>query len=310
MKVLITGAGGLLGSDLVRRLCSRYEVIGWARKPPAGSSEGAIPLDRVDLTDPATVRESIERRRPEAVLHSAAMTDVDASERNPALAMRVNRDGTEAVASACARAGAFLLAVSTDYVFDGRLNRPYREEDRPHPISHYGRSKRAGEEAALSICPKTLVVRVSGLFGPSRENFVRMAAARLKAGQAVSAVTDQVYSPSYTADLAEGFGRILSEYWKDPSGAEPGGRLHGILHLSNSGGASRQEVAEWVAQCVGAPASLIRRCTWAQLHRPAARPAQTAFDCGRYARIGGRPLRSWKESVRAFLETERSEARR
>lgn len=310
MRVLVTGSGGLLGSDLVRALRSRYEITGWARKQPVGSSEGSIPLDRVDLTDSAAVRESIGRRRPEVVIHAAALTDVDDSERDPALAMRINRDGTAAVASACAEVGAFLLAVSTDYVFDGRLDRPYREEDAPHPISHYGRSKRAGEEAALSICPKTLVVRVSGLFGRSRINFVSMAAARLKAGETVPAVTDQVNSLSYTADLAEGFGRILLEYGKEPAGAGPRGRLHGVLHLSNAGGASRLEVAEWVAEQVGAPVSLIRRTTWLEMDRPAARPAQTVLDCGRFVRIAGAALRPWKESVRAFLETERSEVHR
>lgn len=310
MRVLVTGAGGLLGSDLVRTLRDRCEVVGWARHAVPWRGTWSIPIDPVDLTDPASVTSSIQRWRPEAVIHSAAMTDVDASERDPELAMRVNRNGTRTVASACANVGAFLLAVSTDYVFDGRLNRPYREEDPPNPISHYGRSKRSGEEAALSGCPKTLIVRVSGLFGQSRDNFVRRTAVRLKAGETVWAVTDQVYSPSHTVDLAQGFRKLLEEYERKPGSAQPGGRLHGILHLSNTGGASRVEVAEWVAQCVGAPDSLIRRTTWVEMDRPAARPAQTALDCSRYVRISGAALRPWKESVRTFLETEGSEVHR
>lgn len=302
MRVLVTGAGGLLGSDLVRVLHSRHELMGWARRGTPWQSEWPVCLEPVDLTDAAGVAGSIQRWRPEAVIHTAAMTDVDASEQDPALAMRINRDGTQAVAFACAEVGAFLLAVSTDYVFDGRLDRPYREEDPPHPIGHYGRSKRAGEEAALAACPKTLVVRVSGLFGRYRENFVSRTASRLKAGQNVSAVTDQVNSPSYTVDLAEGFDRILKEYGKEPDSARPGGRLHGVLHLSDSGGTSRLEAAEWVAERVGAPVSLIRRTTWAELKRPAARPARTTFDCSRYARITGAAMRPWKEAVRSFLE--------
>lgn len=302
MKVLITGAGGLLGSDLVRALRGRHELIGWARRPPPWMGEWRIPLEGVELTDSDGVAESVLRRRPAVVIHAAAVTDVDASERDPELAMRVNRDGTKAVASACARAGAFLLAVSTDYVFDGRLDRPYREEDPPNPISHYGRSKRAGEEAALSGCPKCLVVRVSGLFGRYRDNFVRSAAERLRAGETVTAVTDQVNSPSYTVDLAEGFERILAEFEKEPAAAEPGGRLHGFLHLANRGGASRLEVAQWVAEQMGVSADRIQRSTWVALDRPAPRPAQTAFDCGRYAQITGVTPRPWRGAVRLFLE--------
>lgn len=299
MKLLITGASGLLGSDLVRTLSGRYEIMGWTRRPPDGHS---IAWESVDLTDPVKVRESIRRWKPDAVLHAAAMTDVDEGERHPDQAMRVNRDGTAAVAAACAQVGAFLVAVSTDYVFDGTLNRPYREEDPPRPIGHYGRSKQAAEEAARAGCPKVLVVRVSGLFGRSRENFVSMAAARFKTGQRVSAVTDQVYSPSYTLDLAEAFARVVALYEREPDSAGPGGRLQGFLHVANSGGGSRLEVAQWIARQLGAPESLIHRCVWPELNRPAARPAQTVLDCSRYSALVGAPLRSWKEAVRDFLE--------
>ena len=302
MRVLVTGASGLLGSDLFQALHDRFELIGWAHQAPRWPAGWAANLEAVDLTDPAAVRKSLERWKPAVVIHTAAMTDVDASERDPDLVMRVNRDGTRAVAEACDAVRAFLAAVSTDYVFDGTLDRPYREEDAPRPLGHYGRSKLAGEEAALTHCRRTLVVRVSGLFGRYRDNFVSTTASRLEAGEPVSAVTDQVYSPSYTVDLAEGFGRILAEYQRDSAAAEPGGRLHGFLHLSNAGGASRVEVAEWVAERVQAPVSLIRRCRWADLKRPAPRPAQTTLDCGRYRHLTGVDLRSWKEAIRVFLE--------
>lgn len=300
MRVVVTGGTGLLGSDLCRSLQSKHSLFPWARGriTPLGA---AIPFDPVDVTDELLVRKKIERLKPEAVIHCAAMSDVDACERDPQMARKINRDGTAAVAQACSSVGAFLIAVSTDYVFDGELDRPYLEEDEPNPISEYAHSKLEGEEEALQSSPRCLVVRVSGLFGSGRTNFVSQAAQKFKTAQRVPVVTDQLNSPSYTADLAEGISLLLDRFADRPDSANPGGELHGILHLANAGGATRLEVAQRIAATLGASPSLIDRTTWTALNRPAKRPANSRLDCGRFARTSGRGLRGWEEALQAFL---------
>lgn len=299
MRILVTGATGLLGTDLCRRLSGAHEVTGWARHPAKTGFQAK--MEPVDVTDEAAVRSGLKRSGAGLVVHAAAMTDVDACETDPDRARRVNGGATRNVAAACSEAGAVLIAIGTDYVFDGESPRPYRETDATRPVSVYGRSKLEAEEAALSLAPRVLIVRVSGLFGSARDNFVSMAARHLRAGKPVQAVSDQVNSPSYTADLAEEISRLVALLENDPAQAEPGKPLHGLFHLANRGGASRMRVAQEIARAVGAPASLIRQTTWASIGRPARRPPQSRLDCGRFARQTGRRLRPWEEAVRAFL---------
>jgi len=325
LKILVTGATGLLGSELCRRLSGPHEVTGWARHVPAAGASGsaATPAcaapgaagrrlsaaagglgwksESVDVTQVSSVQEGVNRLRPRLVVHAAAMTDVDACEKDPASARRMNAEATGILAAACAGAGAVLLAISTDYVFDGASPAPYRESETPNPISLYGRSKLKGEQEALSLAPRVMIVRVSGLFGPARDNFVSLAARRLRAGEKVPAVTDQVNSPSYTVDLAEGIAQLIALLERSPDAAEQGGPLHGVFHLANQGGASRLQVAEAVARILGAPPSLILQTRWADLDRPARRPPQSQLDCSRFAQTVGRYLRTWEEALQAFL---------
>ena len=296
----MTGATGLLGSELCRRLSGSHQVTGWARHIPAAADPGWN-LEKVDITQTPSVQQGIRRLRPHVVVHAAAMTDVDACEKDPVSARRMNAEATGTLAAACAETGAVLLAVSTDYVFDGASPVPYRESDAVNPISLYGRSKLEGEKKALSLAPRVMIARVSGLFGPARDNFVSLAARRLKAGQTVPAVTDQVNSPSYTVDLAEGIAQLIAPLERSPEMAEKAGPLHGVFHLANRGGASRLQVAEQVARVLGAPAALIRKTRWADLGRPARRPPQSQLDSGRFAQTVGRYLRSWQEALEAFL---------
>lgn len=301
MRILVTGATGLLGTDLCRLLGRDHEVLGWSRRLRSPLRDPSVPMEQVDITEGQRVLSRLTRWAPAVVVHTAAMTDVDACERDPDSAFRFNAEGTKGVASACGSVGAFLMAVSTDYVFDGTADRPYREEDLPHPINVYGRSKLEGEKFVLNRLPRALVIRVSGLFGSSRPNFVLTAVQHLRAGQEVPVVTDQLNSPSYTADVAEGIGHLVGQFAKDPRMAQPQGVLNGVVHLANSGGASRLQVAEVLAATLGAPTSLIRRTTWADLNRPARRPARSELACQRFARQVGAPLRSWEEALRAFL---------
>lgn len=297
-RILITGATGLLGSDLCRLLGQGNDLIGWARRPKRDLAlQGRGILESVDITDPEAVTEGIERLRPQIVVHSAAMADVDACEVDPAVAHRVNVDGMENVARACAQVDAILVAISTDYVFDGQLDRPYREEDPAHPLSVYAKSKWEGEKVALQAAPRSCVVRVSGLFGSGRANFVTGAVEAFRQGKPVRVVTDQVNSPSYTLDLAGGFKRLIDFL-------ENGDFSDRILHLANGGGATRMEVARVIAETLEAPDSLIERTIWAAMNRPARRPPNSRLDCSRFIRIAGQPLRSWEDALRDFLKRE------
>ena len=291
----------MLGSELCRRLSGPHEVIGWSRHVPAAGGLG-WKSESVDITQAASVQEGVSRLRPRLVVHTAAMTDVDACEKDPASARRMNAEAAGTLAAACAGAGAVLLAISTDYVFDGASPVPYRESDAPNPISLYGCSKLEGEQGALSLASRVMIVRVSGLFGPARDNFVSLTARRLAAGEKVPAVTDQVNSPSYTVDLAEGIAQLIAPLERSPDSAEQGGPLHGVFHLANQGGASRMQVAERVARILGAPVSLIQQTRWVDLNRPARRPPQSQLDCSRFAQTVGRYMRTWEEALHEFLK--------
>lgn len=302
MRLLITGGTGLLGSDLMKQLPDSYEGIGWARRPPA-SADPRLRLESVDITDEQAVQEGLRRLKPDFVVHTAALSDVDACETDPGKAFAVNAKATQHLARCCHEIGASLIAVSTDYVFDGGSARPYRETDPPHPINQYGQTKLAGERAVLSWASNVLVIRVSGLFGSSRPNFVLGVARSLRSGKPVQVVTNQAHSPTYTVDLSAGIIRLV-EKWQKEAGtffARLGsGRL---LHMANAGCASRLEVARRIAEQLKAPESLIEPTTWKKLGRPAQRPANSSLDTGCLREVLGIPLRSWKEALENFLRT-------
>lgn len=288
MRVLVTGATGLLGSDLCGVLGKQHELVGWTE---LGRLVGEMRTTAVDIRHERLVQQEMERFGPEVVVHCAALSNVDLCERDERRAWAVNVGGVEHVAKAAEEAGAWLIAISTDYVFDGQMGRPYREDDPTHPVNAYGRTKEAGEQAALRGCRRTLVLRVSGLFGGARANFVTENIQRLSKGEAVPAVTDQTYTPSYTRDLAEGIAELL----------RLGKRTCGTLHLANGGGASRMDVACEIAAALGVSKPVLVPRTWAELGRPARRPADSRLDCSRFQEMTGQPLRSWQEGLRAFL---------
>lgn len=291
MRVIVTGATGLLGTDICRALAKETELLGWARRVPL---KNFVPVESVDITNFSEVVSSFRRWRPDWVIHTAALSDVDACEKDPALAAKVNTLGSEHVAKACQETGAALLAVSTDYVFDGEAKRPYREEDPVHPINAYGRSKCEAEEVVLRWAKQGTILRVSGLFGWARQNFVSSCAKTFLSGGDVT-VVPQKYSPSFAVDLAQGIRGIMQKF---PAG------YRGILHLANSGGASREELACAIGEIVGIfePESHLRHSSWEKLEKLASRPLDTRLDCTRYAQLIGQPLRSWQEALHAFFE--------
>ena len=273
MRVLVTGARGMLGRVVVRTAEERgHEVV-------------AVDLAEVDITDPAAVDATVRAASPRAIVHCAAWTDVDGAESHETAALAVNGDGAGYVARAAAAAGARLVHVSTDYVFDGNKGEPYVEDDPPCPLSAYGRTKLAGERAVAAGAPDHAIARTAWLFGAGGKNFVdtvlRLGAER----DELAVVTDQVGSPTWVGhlapallDLAEGDGR-------------------GIFHVTASGTCSWYDLAGEAFTQAGVACRAVPT-TSADFPRPAPRPALSAL---RSTRPQAPVLPPWQEGLAAHL---------
>ena len=266
MKVLVTGAGGQLGRDVVL-VCEG-----------AGDEVVAADHARLDVSDRAQVEEAVLGARPDVVVHAAAWTAVDACEGDPERAYRVNALGTRWVADASRRAGAYLCYVSTDYVFDGTKDDPYVEWDRTNPQSAYGRSKWGGEQEVASLAPGASVVRTSWVCGQHGHNMVKTVLALADRPQ-LAFVDDQRGCPSFTADLAVAIHRLAAE------------RLPGVFHVTNQGAVSWYEFVRAILEVAGHDPEIVKPISTPELDppRPAPRPANSVLD-NAALRLAGLPL--------------------
>ena len=299
MSVLITGANGLVGSRLVARLADQEDVIAQGRGPARGPAQKVGRYHDVDLSQAGALRELITRLKPKAILHAAAMTDVDACERDPVLAWRLNVGSVEEAALGAREVGARLVAISTDYVFDGE-DGPYGEEDVPNPRGAYARSKRAGEEAALLLAPNAAVARVAVVYSGhpgARRTFAQGTVEALLAGKEVKAFGDQVVSPTLADNAAE----LITGLWKSGQG--------GIFHCSGASVVSRVEFCVALARKLGADERLIVPTRLADAKLLAPRPLKAGLEVGKIqALLGeGAPL-TLDQQLDRFLR-ERAEAR-
>jgi dTDP-4-dehydrorhamnose reductase len=255
MRVLITGAGGQVGRELAE-LCAAAgdDVIGCAH-------------DTLDVADRDAVLSAITSSEPDVVVHTAAWTAVDACEADPERAMRVNALGTRHVAEGARRTGAHLVAISTDYVFDGTKPTPYDEWDVPHPTSVYGRSKWAGE-LELAADPGATLVRISWVCGRYGNNMVKTLVRLANDGVDPKFVTDQIGHPTIVADLVPVLRRFAAE------------RRPGRFHVTNQGVVSWYELAREVFEAAGHDPDRVLPITTAELDppRPAPRPANSVLD--------------------------------
>jgi len=276
MRVLITGAEGMLGRRLVEEAERRGHAVTGLDRPG------------FELSDPEAAARQIEAARPELVVHGAAFTDVDACESQAALAMAINGEASGAVAQAARRAGAYCLFVSTDYVFDGRKDGPYLEDDPTGPAGAYGRSKLLGEERVRAAGGS--VLRLSWSFGPQGKNFVATIAGLLTEGRAVKVVDDQRGSPTYTRDAAAATLDIAEA------------RGAGIYHGCNAGETTWFGFARAIAAGLGRDPAQVSPCTTAEFPRPAPRPANSRLGGRRLADLRGRPMPSWEDALGRYLE--------
>lgn len=270
-RVLITGANGLLGQELVRQMSSypAYDVLATARDSEprfTGGSCGYVPMD---ITDEQAVSSIFQDFSPDVTINCAAMTQVDACESDREVCWRINADAVGNLSKLCLANGSRIVQLSTDFIFDG-LHGPYKESDRPNPLSYYGRSKLAGENAARrSGMEQWAIARTVLVYGAgenlSRSNFVLWVIGKLTHGEAIDVVTDQWRTPTYAPDLARGIERIVRF------------QKRGVFHISGRELVSIYDMAVIVAEAFDLDMSLIRPTDASKFTQPAIRPPKTGF---------------------------------
>ncbi len=299
VKIVLTGCAGMLGRPLAELLSAKAEVTGIVLTMPEEKPKGVSRLISGDVADPVWADE-IRRINPDWVIHSAAMTDVDGCEKNPDEALRVNGKATENWAKICRDLDKPLLYVSTDYVFDGSKQGAYEETDPTHPVSAYGASKLAGETAALALVPKVLVARTAWTYGAGGKNFIDQILARATQNLELRVVDDQVGSPSYTNDVADGIVRLMGAF--EQNGFSPEAR--GVYHIVNNGSCSRWELAVKILELTGIRMP-VQKIGSAEIQRPAKRPANSVLSTERFNRLTGQALRPWQEALYSYLHKTR-----
>ena len=281
MKVLLTGGKGMLGRTLVRELGGEFEVI-------------PTDLPEADITDEVSLDAVFEQHAPDVVIHCAAMTAVDRCETERDFAFRLNARGTANVAALCNRRGIRLIAVSTDYVFDGDSYRPYSEFD--HATGGrtvYGQSKFAGEEAVRTLCPNHVIARISWLYGAGGPSFVHAMMSLADGSRPVlKVVADQLGNPTSAVTVARALKGVLNR-----SG------LCGTFHLTCEGEATWAEFAEEIFRLAGKNQK-VQPCTTEEFPRPAPRPKNSRLDKMGLRLAGLPPMPDWKDALAEFMATE------
>ncbi|GGZ84511.1 dTDP-4-dehydrorhamnose reductase [Streptomyces echinoruber] len=284
----MTGAGGMLGRDVVDELRRR------------GAQVTALDRAGLDITDAGRVAAALAGHRPDVVVNCAAYTAVDAAESDEETALRINGDGPRLLARACAAYGARLIHVSTDYVFSGEdRSTPYPEDHPPAPRTAYGRTKLAGERAVREELPEaSAIVRTAWLYGVHGRSFVRTMIDLEARRDTVDVVDDQRGQPTWSADVAARIADL---------GPLVGPGLHGVFHATASGEASWYDLAREVFRLLGADPGRVRPVGSDAFPRPAPRPAHSALAHGRWREAGLEPLRDWRTALHEALPLLRKE---
>jgi dTDP-4-dehydrorhamnose reductase len=310
--ILVTGAGGLLGTALSRRLAdlapspdalwlTDLRPRGAPSGPPIRTSPAAsaaasrTTLLGLDVTDAEAVARTVAETRPRTVFHLAAWTDVDGAEREPDAARRTNVLGSEHVARAAADAGARLVALGTDFVFDGAKRGAYTEADPPAPLSVYGRTKAEAEDRVRDACPEGhLIARAAWLYGGGGANFVDAVLDRARAGETLRVVTDQAGCPTWTEDLAAALVDLVEA------------EARGTYHVCGEGEASRWDLAAAALEAAGLdarPEAIVTSDLPSRVGGSprAPRPARAVLSTEKLAATLGRRLPPWRDSVRTYV---------
>ncbi len=273
MKIAVTGSDGMLGSD-IGKVFSDVELL-------------QLTLHDFDITDLDQTFTYIRDIQPDYLIHCAAFTDVDASEHNPETAYKVNGTGARNVAMACEEVKCPMVYISSDYVFEGTKNEPYKEWDEARPVSEYGFSKLLGERYVSSMTNRYYIVRTSWLYGKHGKNFVETIKRLLTEKDKLTVVNDQIGAPTYTYDLAVTLRELI-------------GKGYGIYHVTNASHCSWFEFAQEIARIRSSNTNIVP-ITTEEFNRPAKRPAYSVLDNTMLRLEGIKALRHWKEALRDYL---------
>lgn len=243
----------------------------------------------LDITNKDQVFEVICDAEPDVVINSAAYTDVDGCEENQDLAYSVNGEGVKNLALACKEVDCALVHISTDYIFNGKNDRPWVEDDEIGPISVYGKSKLKGEEAILETLDKYFIVRTAWLYGINGKNFPKTMLELAKNHSEITVVYDEVGTPTYTPDLAYGISELIETDY------------YGIYHLTNSGNCSWCEFARYIFEVADKDVKVVP-VTASEFARPAPRPSYSVLENKNWVDKGFKPLRSYKEAIKEYVE--------
>jgi dTDP-4-dehydrorhamnose reductase len=278
MKILVTGAVGRLGSKLVEVLSPSHEVRG-------------IDIEDLDIADFPAVKNFVLDYQPQLVINPAAWTNVDGCAQEPEKAILINGLGAQNFSVAAYEIGAAIVQISSNEVFDGKLNRPYYEYDKTNPVNPYGYSKFVGEEAVKATNPRHYIVRTSWLFAHGGRNFLHAILDNAKVGKPLRVVIDEVANPSYNDDLAAAISRLIET------------ERYGTYHLCNEGTVSRWGFARYVLDRAGYASTPIAQISRHEWPRPSTPPVYTGL-ANLAAKSLGIKMRHWQEAVDAFLEKE------
>ncbi|UYO49171.1 dTDP-4-dehydrorhamnose reductase [Rhodopseudomonas palustris] len=289
MRIVVTGRHGQVAQALHERA--------------AGTNAEIILLARpeIDLTRPSEIEAALIERKPDAIVNAAAYTAVDQAESEHALAYAINAEGAGAVARAATKLGVPIVQLSTDYVFDGTGERPYRETDPTNPLSVYGASKLAGERAVAEAAADYAVLRTSWVYSPFGKNFVRTMRALARQRDEVRVVCDQVGSPTSALDIADGVLGVVRNLLAEPTRSD----LRGIFHMTADGTATWAEFAEAIfaaSRAAGGPSADVIPIQTKEYPTPARRPANSRLDTSAIAAAHGVRLPNWRQSLQPCIK--------
>jgi dTDP-4-dehydrorhamnose reductase len=283
-RILVIGAKGMLGRDLVKILHSAFrtyqdsiwEIMEWD-------------IDEIDIVEEKMTVAKIANFAPEIVINLAAYTDVDGCESNEEKAFAVNAEGMKHVALGALQCRAKVVYLSTDYIFDGKKKEPYLEDDPPNPLNVYGRSKLKGEQYLQELMKDALIVRTQWLYGRHGNNFVASILRQAREKKVLSIVNDQIGSPTYTVDLSEVISVLLQC------------NAHGVFHVANSDLCTWYTFGQAILKLSGMEKIRVIPVSSKEIGRPAIRPSYSVLNCQKLKQVTGMTLRPWSEALRDFL---------
>ena len=274
-SIVILGGRGMLGSDLVEALCRK------------GLEPTVFDFPELDITDEHQLSEAIAKNK--IIINCAAYTNVEKAESQEELAFKVNADAVEQIGKIAAERNAKVLHISTDFVFDGKLERPYVETDTPNALSVYGKSKLEGEKLLQSCGCQYCIIRIQWTYGDNGNNFVKKLIDNAKQGKPLRVVDDQVGSPTATKQVAAVIYELI------------GGLPSGLYHYAASGYVSRFDMAGFIFDRIGIDAELLR-CRTSDFKTAAQRPLNSRFDCGKISLLLREPIEPWQKYLEKYLD--------